>query len=124
MNTMFRDREDAAFRLAALLKGRPFQRPLVLAIPRGGVVTGAILASELGAELDVDLARKLRAPGNPEAALGAVAEGGAVYVRPAFRSLPERYARYLAAERDHQLAEIARRAKLFRGARPPADVTG
>lgn len=72
---MFRDRTDAAFQLAERLKGRAFRRPLVPAIPRGGVVTGAILARELGADLDVVLSRKLRAPDQPELA-------SALYRRP------------------------------------------
>ncbi len=59
---MFRDREDAAHQLADKLKDRDLLDPLILAIPRGGVVTGAVLASELGAELDVVLSRKLQAP--------------------------------------------------------------
>jgi predicted phosphoribosyltransferase len=117
---MFRDREDAANQLALHLQGREFTDPLVLAIPRGGVVTGGVLARELGAELDVVLARKLRAPGQPELALGAVAESGEVYLNPALGAAAGGLADYLATERAHQLAEIARRAKLFRGARPPA----
>lgn len=52
----------------------------MLAIPRGGVVTGAVLACELGAELDVVLSRKLRAPGQPELAIGAISETGDVYL--------------------------------------------
>ena len=67
---MFHDREDAARQLAGRLRGRQFRNPLVLAIPRGGVVVGAVLARELGADLDVVLSRKLRAPGQPELALG------------------------------------------------------
>ena len=63
---MFRNREDAGAQVAERLKGRPFRDPLVLAIPRGGVVVGAALARALGAELDVVLSRKLRAPGQPE----------------------------------------------------------
>jgi predicted phosphoribosyltransferase len=62
---MFRNREDAADQLAEKLKGRPLRDPLVLAIPRGGVVTGAVLAHALEADLDVVLARKLPAPGQP-----------------------------------------------------------
>src|SRR6516225_2772921 len=77
---MFRDREDAARQLAKRFKGRKLHDPLVLAIPRGGVVTGAVLARELGAELDVVLSRKLRAPFQPELAVGAVAEDGKVYL--------------------------------------------
>jgi predicted phosphoribosyltransferase len=122
---MFRDREDATRQLADLLKGRQLHDPLVLAVPRGGVVTGAVLARELGADLDVVLARKLRAPDQPELALGAIAEDGRVYLNPhaeAFLGLigPE----YLTAERRHQLAEIARRRKLFRAVRPQAPVAG
>jgi predicted phosphoribosyltransferase len=60
---MFRNREQAALELAAKMKSYPLRDPLVLAIPRGGVVTGAVLARELGADLDIVLARKLRAPG-------------------------------------------------------------
>ncbi len=58
---MFRDREDAADQLAAKLQGEKLKNPLVLAIPRGGVVIGAVLARTIGAELDVVLSRKLRA---------------------------------------------------------------
>jgi len=76
---MFRNREDAGRRLAEVLKARELHDPLVLAIPRGGVVTGAALARELGAELDVVLSRKLRAPGQPELAIGAISENGRVY---------------------------------------------
>lgn len=121
---MFRDRVDAARRLAERLKSRDLHDPLVLAIPRGGVVTGAVLAWELGAELDVVLARKLRAPGQPEAAIGAVGEGGRVYLNDNVAALGGRVKSYLADERAHQLAEIERRKTLFRGVRPPALVTG
>jgi len=77
---MFRNREEAAYQLAARLKNRDFHDPLVLAIPRGGVATGAVLARELGADLDVVLSRKLRAPGQPELAVGAISEDGRVYL--------------------------------------------
>src|SRR5687768_3417636 len=56
---MFANREDGARQLALKLKPLQLRDPLVLAIPRGGIVTGAILARELGAELDVVLSRKL-----------------------------------------------------------------
>jgi len=96
----------------------------VLAIPRGGVVTGAVLARELGAELDVVLARKLRAPGQPELAIGAIAESGDVYLNPELEGLSGEWEDYLVEERRYQLAEIARRKKLFRAARPAASVAG
>jgi predicted phosphoribosyltransferase len=122
--TMFRNRADAGRRLAARLRGRALHDPLVLAIPRGGVVTGAALTQELGAELDVILARKLRAPGQPELAVGAVAEDGRVHLSPFARDFLGLPLSYLAGERRHQLAEIARRQKLFRGVRPRAPVAG
>jgi predicted phosphoribosyltransferase len=121
---MFRNREDAARRLAAKLKDLPLRDPLVLAIPRGGVVTGVVLAQELGAELDVVLARKLRAPGQPELAVGAVSEDGRVYLNPDVREFAEGLADYLAQERRYQLDEIARRAQFLRAMRPAAVVAG
>ena len=121
---MFRDRADGARQLAAVLKERTLHDPVVLAIPRGGIVTGAVLARELGADLDVVLARMLRAPGQPEVAVGAVAEDGAVYLNRHAEAFTERMEEYLDEERAYQLAEIARRRKLFRGVRPPAPLTG
>jgi predicted phosphoribosyltransferase len=121
---MFRDRENAARQLAKRVKLRPLHDPLVLAIPRGGVVTGAVLAEELGAELDVILSRKLRAPHEPECAIGAITEDGGVYLDPyalEYVHLPDDY---LAKERRHELAEIARRKELFRAVRPPARLYG
>jgi predicted phosphoribosyltransferase len=121
---MFRNREAAALLLARRLKARPLCRPLVLAIPRGGVPLGAILARELGADLDVVLARKLRAPGQPELALGAVAETGEVYLTDFTRESLAELGPYLADERAYQAGEIERRRRLFRGGRPPAPVAG
>ena len=121
---MFRDREDAARRLAAELKGRELHAPLVLAVPRGGVVTGAVLARELGAELDVVLSRKLRAPRQPELAIGAVAENGRVYLNDLGQRYREVMRGYVAAERRAQLAEIARRRQLLRAERSPAPLEG
>jgi putative phosphoribosyl transferase len=87
------------------------------------VVTGAVLAQELGAELDVVLSRKLRAPGQPELAIGAISEDGQVYLNHHAEEFLDELEDYLAGERRHQLAEIARRQKLFRAARPQARVT-
>jgi len=118
---MFQNREDAGRRLAAKLKGREWRDLLVLAIPRGGVVTGAVLAQELGAELDIVLSRKLRAPFQPELAIGAISESGEVYLDEYGENLD---LDYLAEERRHQQGEIARRQKLFRGIRPAASISG
>src|SRR5712691_5929061 len=121
----FRNREDAGLQLAERLKGRAFRNPVVLAIPRGGVVTGAALARELGAELDVILSRKLRSPNAPEVAIGAVSETGDVYLNEhlgeAGAALLEEY---LTTERRYQVEEIARRNRMLREIRPPAQVEG
>jgi putative phosphoribosyl transferase len=121
---MFRNREDAALQLAKRLKARKLKDPVVLGIPRGGVVTAAVLARELGAELDVVLSRKLRAPFQPELAIGAIGEDGEVYLNAFAREVPGVTEAYIRDERDHQIAEIERRSKLFRAVKPPADVTG
>lgn len=124
---MFKNREDAARQLAQRLKGRKLHDPMVLAIPRGGVVTGAVLARELGAELDVVLSRKLRHPWQPELALGAISESGDVFLNPLIDRSRETQAfesEYLSQERKHQLQEIARRKQLFRAVRPEAAIAG
>lgn len=121
--TIFTNREEAGRQLAERLKGRALHRPLVLAVPRGGVVIGAVLADELGAELDVVLARKLGAPGQPELAIGALAEDGQVYLNHEAEKFMEGLQDYVAQERQRQLEELARRSRLFRQVRPPAMVT-
>ncbi len=121
---MFRNREDAARILARRLEHRPFRDPLVLAIPRGGVVTGAVLAQALNADLDVVLSRKLRAPYQPEAAIGAVGEDGHVHMNQAAIRALEIDNEYLAQECAYQLREISRRRSLFRAVRPRAKIEG
>src|SRR5262245_32924501 len=121
---MFRDRYDAACRLASRLRERPLRDSLVLAIPRGGVVIGATLADELGADLDVILSRKLGAPGQPDLALGAVAETGEVYLDRHAAAWIESLEEHLDREELRQLDEIARQRQLYREGRPPKPVEG
>ena len=121
---IFNDREEAGWRLAERLRGEPLERPVVLAIPRGGVVVGAAIARTLGCELDVVLARKLRAPYQPELALGAVSEDGQVYLNHAATAMTEVGESTIEAERAHQLSELARRRDLFRSVRPRAELAG
>lgn len=104
---MFKDREDAARRLAKRLSHLRGKRPLILAVPRGAVPMGVILATELEGDLDLVLVRKLGAPGNPEYAVGAVDEAGHVYLNPevADRLDPA----YLAGEVAGQQALLAQR---------------
>jgi len=120
---MFNDRKDAALQLAQRLRARKLTDPVVLGIPRGGMVTAAILARELGAELDIVLSRKLRAPYQPELAIGAIGEDGEVYLNAYAREVSGVTETYIREERNQQIAEIARRSKLCRAVRPPVDVT-
>ncbi len=121
---MFRNREDTARQLAKLLRPRRWHDPLVLAVPRGGVVVGAVLAQELGAELDVVLSRKLRAPDQQEAALGALGEDGSVYLNPDIGEWANKWAGYIEEERARQVTEIERRTQLIRKVRPRASIVG
>lgn len=101
----FRDREDAARQLATALSRYRGTRPLILAIPRGAVPIGRILADALEGDLDVVLVRKLGAPGNPELAIGAIDERGAVYLND--------YARRAGADDEYLRAEIAAQAAVI-----------
>jgi putative phosphoribosyl transferase len=121
---IFADREEAGWMLVERLRDTTRMNPLVLAIPRGGVEVGAALARGLGAELDVVLSRKLRAPHQPELALGAVSEDGDVYLNHFANAMTDAGDTYIEAERQRQLAEIARRRKLVRGVRPQAEIAG
>jgi predicted phosphoribosyltransferase len=120
----FRDRTDAAQRLAAALdatyRGR---HPLVLAIPRGAVPMGRVIADALGGDLDVALVRKLRAPGQPEFAVGAIDETGWTYIAD-YAASAGADAGYLAREKVAQLAVLAERRASYTPARPPIDPAG
>ena len=119
----FRDRQEAGQLLAqalAFLKGK--KDVIVLGIPRGGVVVAAEIAKAIGVPLDVYITRKIGAPYNPELAIGAVAsDGGIVLDHDLIRQLgvPESYVEE-ETERQHQ--EIERRAREYRGDRPPLEL--
>lgn len=119
----FDDRIDAARQLGDALRRYEGSHPLVLAIPRGAVPMGKIIADRLGGELDVVLVRKLRAPMNPEFAVGAVDESGWVYLPGEARDFgvdPE----YLRRETAAQLDTLARRRAAYTPGRPGIDPKG
>ncbi|MCX7892697.1 MAG: phosphoribosyltransferase family protein [Burkholderiales bacterium] len=120
---MFRNRIDAAERLAAALARYKGQNPLVLAIPRGAVEMGRVLADRLGGELDVVLVRKLRSPFSPEFAVGAMDETGWAYIAPHAASAGADD-RYLEREKAVQLDTLQRRRREYTPARPPIDPAG
>ncbi len=120
----FRDRTDAGRRLAEHVVTLALPRPVVLALPRGGVPVAVEVARALHAPLDVFVARKVGAPDNPEFGIGAVAEGdGVVANDDALRSLglsADEWAALVTTER----AELARRVDRYRGGGPLPDIAG
>jgi putative phosphoribosyl transferase len=120
----FSDRRDAARQLATKLKSSALRDPLVLGIPRGGVVLAAVLAHELNADLDVVLARKLCAPGLPEYAIGAISENGEADLNAAAIRLTGASAEYVESEKRSQLKVIEERKNMYRQVRPPVSITG
>jgi len=121
----FRDRAQAAGLLADRLAGAGIEQDaLVLAIPRGGVPIGAEIARRLALELDVIVAHKLGAPGNPEFAIGAATSDGTVLVEPWARGEPGVDDAYLRSEADEQVARARAREERLRRGRPPASLGG
>lgn len=120
---MFRDRDEAADRLAGKLKSYRGKNPLILAIPRGAVPMAKIVADKLGGELDVVLVRKLRAPHQPELAIGSINESGWTYLAD-FAALYGGSASYLEAEKRTQTETIRQRRAQYTPIRPPIDPAG
>ena len=120
---MFKNREEAGELLAQeLIQFRKDPSAILLALPRGGVAVAYQLSLALHLALDVLITRKIGAPGNPEYALGAVSETGAVYWnREALLglSLTERQ---LSAAVQAQQKEVTRRVALYRQGRPFPDL--
>jgi predicted phosphoribosyltransferase len=121
---IFENRSDAAMKLAKKMKMQSFFDPIVLGIPRGGIVAAAVLAKELNADFDVVLSRKIPAPGQQEFALGAISEDGQVFLNPALRDSQINLEAYLKDEQNKQLTEIERRKKLIRAILPQSAVAG
>jgi putative phosphoribosyl transferase len=123
---VFKDRRDAGRQLAIVLSKRRYPHPvLVLGIPRGGVVVAYEVAEALSAPLDVIIARKIRAPYQPELGMGAVVDGDHITI------LNEELVRivgvspeYLKDEIAFQAEEINRRLKIYRGERPLPEISG
>jgi len=120
---IFRDREDAATRLAEALAQYRGQNPLVLAIPRGAVPMAKIIADALGGEVDVVLVRKLRAPGNPEFAIGSVDESGWTYLGD-YAGRVAGNTQYIESEKETQLKVMRERRASYTPIRPPHDPAG
>lgn len=120
----FTDRLHAGRELAARLHHPAGGRPLVLGLPRGGVVVAGPVADALGGELDIIGVRKLGVPGEPELALGAIAEGGTIVANPGVlrhRRLGRDDVDRAAAE---AFPELDRAVARWRRGRPPVPLEG
>ncbi|MBV9667932.1 MAG: hypothetical protein JO327_07350 [Nitrososphaeraceae archaeon] len=120
----FQDRKDAAEQLAKKLeqwleKNKTNEEQqnssVILAIPRGGVVIGDILSSILDIKLDIIVSRKIRAPDNPELAIGAVMPDGRYFLNQDIINMLKVTQRYIEVEVNIQTREIENRLLLFRG---------
>jgi len=123
---LFQDRTDAGRRLARALVEYEAHRPVVLALPRGGVPVAAEVATALTAPLDLVLVRKIGVPSQPELAMGAVTDGG----KPTIICNREIIEACGISEREfdavckEELAEIERRRERYLGDRARAEVKG
>src|SRR6266404_1969737 len=123
---LFRDRRGAGRRLTAALTHYRQDRPIVLALPRGGVPVGFEVAKALAAPLDVLLVRKIGAPGHEELGLGAIVDGHdpQLVLNDEVVRAVQPPPGYIEAEMHRQLAEIERRRCYYAGDRPPVPVEG
>ena len=120
---LFDSRLDAGRKLAEALSRYKGRHPLILAVPRGAVGMGAIVAEALGGELDAILVRKLGAPHNAELAVGAVDESGWSYVADYAGEIGAGPA-YLAKEKAKQMELLRKRRAQYTPARAAADPAG
>ncbi|HWX36084.1 MAG TPA: phosphoribosyltransferase [Steroidobacteraceae bacterium] len=123
---MFANRTSAGRELSGRLQHLRHEKPVVLALPRGGVPVGFEIAEQLDAPLDIILVRKIGVPWQPELALGAVVDGADPQV-----IFNDKLAAELGIERDYiagetarQLQEIERRRKIYLGDRPSSPLAG
>lgn len=124
MNPSFRDRLDAGLTLAKALQTYKNENPIIVALPRGGVVLGAQVAKALGAQLDIIPVRKLGAPSQPELALGAIALGGAKVLNQDLIEATHTSLSQLETVVEQEEQELQRRAALYRPGMPALDVAG
>jgi len=120
----FADRTDAGERLAEAVRERDIAADIVLAIPRGGLPVGRAVADALGVPLDVAVAAKLGAPGNPELAIGAAASDGSVWLDDDIVQRLGVDATYVERERERASAKAREKAARYRGGDDPPALAG
>ncbi|HPD52836.1 MAG: phosphoribosyltransferase [Bacteroidota bacterium] len=117
---VYLDRAEAAMQLLPLLHQYRGLDGVVVAIPRGGVPMGAIIARELGWPLDIALVKKIGHPENPEFAIGAVSSDD-LFIDPEFRSIPGHYLEQRILEIRKSIQEKRLR---YLGSVPPLPLLG
>ncbi len=120
---MFVDRIDAGRQLAKALAAYKGQKPLILAIPRGAVPMGKVIADALEGELDVVLVRKLTSPYSSEFALGSVDESGWMFVAD-YAAESGGTPEYMEREKQRQMATLRARREQYTPFRQPLDPKG
>lgn len=120
----FEDRIDAGERLAAAVRSRDVDADVVLAIPRGGLPVGREVADALGVPLDIVVASKIGAPGNPEFAIGAVSSDGSVWLDDGTIDRLGIGDDYLDRERARETETAKQKADRYRGDREAPDLEG
>lgn len=120
----FADRLEAGRLLGRELGDLRGQNPLVLGIPRGGLVIAREVRGEIGGEVDIALARKLRAPMNPELAIGAMSEQGDVFIDPRLQRYLGLSEAQVRSEQERVRQEIEQRKTLYRQARRKVPLSG
>jgi putative phosphoribosyl transferase len=121
---LFENRQEAGKQLADKLEKFGGQDTIVLGIPRGGVVVGYEIAKQIGAPLDIVVPRKLRAPNQPELAIGAITEDGNVFLDDQIVNSLNVSDDYLKMESQRQKKEIDRRLRAYKGEEKVPDLNG
>jgi len=112
---LFKDRKDAANQLAKALEDFKDSNPLILAIPRGGVIIGDIIASKLDAEFDIIVSKKIGAPHNDELAIGAIMHDGSYFPNKEIAQQLDVSNEYFEEKKQIQMKEVERRLVHYRG---------
>jgi len=121
---IFRDRLDAGEKLAELLSDYKGEQSAVIAIPRGGVEVGYVVASKLSSPLEVTVPRKIGSPADPELAVGAVAEDGTIYIDEEVSKMIGIRDDWIRIEAERELQEVKRRIEVYRGGKPLPSLKG
>jgi putative phosphoribosyl transferase len=121
---LFNDRTDAGQKLGQFLKTKKFENPVILALPRGGVIIADEIAKLLQVPMDVVVSRKIGAPGHPEFGIGAISEDGSSLINPSVSSYIELESPVIQEIIDKEKIELGRRIKTYRGGHALPEMNG